>query len=71
MALYLLVDTFSSEPLSFWIGVIMVGVSAVIYPALRKWVKRGRPDGELDATGVDFGDGIDAEAVLRGEWVRP
>jgi amino acid transporter len=70
MALYLLIDTFSSEPLSFWIGVIMVVGSAVIYPALRKWVKRGRPDGELDVSGIDFGNGIDAQSVIRGEWVR-
>jgi hypothetical protein len=56
--------------LSFWISIIMVFGSAAIYPALRKWVKRGRPDGELDVSGIDFGDGIDAQAVIRGEWVR-
>jgi amino acid transporter len=66
MAVWLLKATRVTEPISFWIGVTMVLGSALLYPVFKKWIKRGRPDGELDVTGIDFGDGIDAESVIRG-----
>jgi len=70
LALWLTKSTRVTEPVSFWISVIMVTGCAIFYPVARRWVKRGRPDGELDPAGVDFGPGIDAESVIRGEWVR-
>ena len=70
MVIWLLKSTRVTEPGAFWIGVAMVTVSAALYPVLSRWAKRGRPDAGLDLTGVDFGPGIDAEAVVRGGWVR-
>jgi len=70
LALWLIKSTRVTEPVSFWISVIMVTGCAILYPVARRWIKRGRPDGELDPAGVDFGPGIDAESVIRGEWVR-
>ena len=70
MVIWLLKATRVTEPGAFWIGVGFVALSAALYPFLSRWSKRGRPDAELDLTGIDFGPGIDAEAVVRGEWVR-
>jgi amino acid transporter len=70
LAWWLIKSTRVSEPVAFWISVILVVGVAVLYPFARRWIKRGRPDGPLDSSGVDFGPGIDADAVIRGEWVR-
>jgi amino acid transporter len=70
LAWWLLKSSRVTEPVSFWISIILVAASALAYPLLKKFLKRGRPDGELDLSGVDFGDGIDAEAVLLGEVTR-
>jgi amino acid transporter len=70
MVAWLLKATRVTEPGAFWIGVGLVVISAVLYPVLSRWAKRGRPDADLDVTGIDFGPGIDANAVVRGEWVR-
>lgn len=70
MVVWLLKATRVTEPGAFWIGVGLVGASAALYPVLSRWMKRGRPDSEFDVTGIDFGPGIDAETVVRGEWAR-
>jgi hypothetical protein len=70
MVIWLLKATRVTEPGAFWIGVGLVAISAALYPVLSRWAKRGRPDSELDVAGIDFGPGIDAEAVVRGQWVR-
>jgi amino acid transporter len=70
MVAWLLKATRVTEPGAFWIGVGLVALSAVLYPVLARWAKRGRPDAEFDVTEIDFGPGIDAEAVVRGVWVR-
>jgi amino acid transporter len=70
LAVWLLKSTRVSEPAAFWIGVVLVAGCALSYPFLSRLLKRGRPDGELDITGIDFGPGIDAESVIRGEYVR-
>jgi amino acid transporter len=70
LAVWLIKSTRVSEPVSFWISVVLVAGCAIMYPIATRWIKRGRPDGELDSVGVDFGPGIDVDAVIRGEWVR-
>ena len=70
LAWWLLKSTLHTEPVSFWISIVLVAGSALLYPILSKFVKRGRPDGELDPAGIDFGPGIDTESVIRGEYVK-
>ena len=70
LAWWLLKSSLHTEPVSFWISVVLVAGSALSYPILKRYLKRGRPDGELDPMGIDFGPGIDTESVIRGEYVR-
>ena len=60
---WLLQTTFTSEPLAFWLGIGLSFAGAVSYIFLRKYVKRGQPDAELDLSGVDFGDGRTADSL--------
>jgi amino acid transporter len=70
LAWWLIKSTRVSEPVAFWTSLVLVLGCAAYYPIAKRWLKRGRPDGELDPAGVDFGPGIDTETVIRGEWVR-
>jgi amino acid transporter len=58
LTIWLLQSTFTSEPLAFWIGIIFSVGGAIAYPLLKKYLKRGELDAELDVSGVDFGDGL-------------
>jgi len=58
LTIWLLQSTFVDEPLAFWIGIIFSVGGAIAYPLLKKYLKRGELDAELDVSGVDFGDGL-------------
>jgi hypothetical protein len=58
LTMWLLQSTFVDEPLAFWIGIIFSVGGAIAYPLLKKYLKRGELDAELDVSGVDFGDGL-------------
>jgi amino acid transporter len=62
LTLWMLQSTLSQEPLAFWIGISFSAGGAIAYPLLKKYVKRGELDAELDLSGVDFGDGLVADA---------
>ena len=59
---WLLQSTFTTEPLAFWLGIGLSSAGAISYVFLKKYVKRGQPDAELDLSGVDFGDGLVANS---------
>jgi len=62
LTLWLLQSTFVTEPLSFWLGLGLTLFAAAAFFILTKFVKRDQPDAELDLSGVDFGDGLVADA---------
>jgi len=55
LTLWLLENTFVSEPLAFWLGAGLALVAASSYFILKKYVKKDQPDAELDISGIDFG----------------
>ncbi|HZM55492.1 MAG TPA: hypothetical protein VFC03_10760 [Acidimicrobiales bacterium] len=58
-------STFTQESGAFWIGVIMFAVSGLLYRPSKWWIKRGRPDAEVDIEEVDLGPGTDAALVIE------
>ena len=56
LTLWLLQNTFVSEPLAFWLGAGLSGGAAISYFILAKYVKKDQPDAELDLSGMDFGE---------------
>jgi hypothetical protein len=56
LTLWLMQNTFVSEPLAFWLGVGLSSTAAVSYFLLKKYVKKDQPDAELDISGIDFGE---------------
>ena len=70
LCVWIIQSAWVEEPVSFWIGVTMLGGSALLYPVLNKFVKRGRPDDVHVSDTIDFGPGIDTAAILAGTHVR-
>jgi amino acid transporter len=62
LTLWMLESTFTSEPLAFWLGIGLASFGATSYFLLKKFVKKDQPDAELDLSGIDFGDGLLANA---------
>ena len=62
LTLWMLQSTFTSEPLAFWLGIGLASFGATSYFLLKKFVKKDQPDAELDLSGIDFGDGLLANA---------
>jgi hypothetical protein len=56
LTLWLLQNTFTTEPLAFWLGAGLSGSAAISYFLLAKYVKKDQPDAELDVSGIDFGE---------------
>ena len=62
LTLWMLQSTLVSEPLAFWLGIGLTAFGATSYFLLKKFVKKDQPDAELDLSGIDFGDGLIANA---------
>lgn len=57
-------SAFNDEPAAFWIGLIILALGVLLYPlARRAW--GGQSRGAVETEGIDFGAGIDPEAVLH------
>ncbi|WP_158604478.1 APC family permease [Nocardioides mangrovicus] len=46
-------STFDEEPAAFWIGLVMLLLGWASYPATRRWVKRERPDADVDLSALE------------------
>jgi amino acid transporter len=62
LTLWMLQSTFTSEPMAFWLGIGLASFGATSYFLLKTFVKKDQPDAELDLSGIDFGDGLLANA---------
>ena len=67
LTMWLLGSSLSQEPLAFWIGIGLSGAAALSYPLLKRYVKKGVPDAELDLSDVDFGPGINRRGAVLSE----
>ena len=66
LCVWIIQSAWVEEPVSFWIGIVMLGGSAALYPVLNRYVKRGRPDFVHTSDTIDFGPGIDTASILAG-----
>lgn len=55
---WLLWSTYTDEPSAFWTGIVMLVIGVLLYPLCRATLKRDLPDAEVDATGIDLGNGV-------------
>lgn len=55
LTIWLLQNTFVTEPLAFWLGAGLATLAGCSYFALKTFVKKDKPDAELDISGIEFG----------------
>ena len=64
LTIWMVNGSFNDEPIAFWIGIGLSALAACSYPLILRFYKKGRPNAELDTTGIDFGSGISTASIL-------
>lgn len=55
LTIWLLQNTFVTEPLAFWLGAGLATLAGCLYFMLKTFVKKDQPDAQLDISGIEFG----------------